>query len=698
MFRNKQANLWVSVTLMLFLVSSACSGKEPVAAPADPGAAAAHIESLPGRPTPSPVPWTQVMYDLDHTDNGLFLHSGGDADTVLVTVGSPPERARRTGNNTPLLSRDRNREADSYMQFDVDDAFIYGGLPTSRVQIEIEYFDEGTDTFTVQYDAISGGPFGNGQFKSTGVVVKTDSGAFKTAVFSLCDATFANRDNGADFRIADNADGAETIRRVIVTRSALGPDPVTIHVDSCGADPFDDQPDSDGIQACVDQTCSGDTVLFTSGIASPGYEGYVIDKTIYLARTSAKSDLTFSSTDPADHALLRASPDLLGFVVKLYARSGVENPGDIDDITVSHLNLDGNRAQRKCVGADGSENGIDDNWGSWLPECSAPNDPWCSPGTLGMNGAIDWDTTSGDYALHPERWGTGLVVDDVYITQSECAATLDFSGADGAIRDTTIDTAGDHVHVAGCSHTDVTVRGVPDDAVSDWADGITLTGPGHLVTGNTIINASDIGIVHFGGVDTIISDNTIIATSGNYGMFAGILIDPAIHGDISGGQVVGNTVINEADETCGGIHAGIVIGQHMWGGGCREDANSGQIGTYVATPAHCVDEPSQPLGARCIGEKACQVWAHVAAGDTFTLKGNHVSGAQVNYLIEGLDLVGTLVESGNTSETPRMTDWESAKAGCPREDGSFDTWGTLDKVAHHPSLPGWTDQRIHCER
>jgi hypothetical protein len=699
MFPKKPASLLILTTLILFLMSSACSGEETVAVPASSGAAAAHIESLPGRPTPSPVPWTQVTYDPDHTDGGLFLHSGGDVDTVRVTVGSPPEYARRTGNGTALFSRDRNRVADSYMQFDVDDGFIYGGSPTSRVQIEIEYFDEGTDTFTVQYDAISGGPYGNGQFKSTNTVVKTDSGAFKTAVFSLCDAYFANRDNGADFRIDDRGDGAETIRRVIVTRSTLGPGPATIHVDSCGANPFDDQPDSDSIQACVDQACSGDTVLFTSGVNSPGYQGYVIDKTVYLARTSAKSDLTFSSTDPANHALLRASPDLLGFVVKLYARSSVGNPGDVDDVTVSHLDLDGNRAQRKCVGADGSENGIDDNCGSWLVgECIGPDDPWCSAGTLSMTGAMDWDTTTQDYALYPERWSTGLVVDDVHISQSECAATLDLSGADGIIRDTTIDTAGDHVHVAGCSHTDVTIRGIPDDAVSDWADGITLMGPGHLVTGNTIINASDVGIVHFGGVDTIISNNTIIATAGNYGMFAGILIGPSIHGDISGGQVVSNTVINQADETCGGIHAGIVIGPHMWRGGCEEEAVGGQIGTHVVTVTQCVDEPPQPFGARCTGGESCQVWAHVAVSSTFTLKDNYVAGAQVNYLVEGLDLVGTFVESNNRSGPPRMTDWESAKAGCPRDNGPPDTWGTLDRVAHHPTLPGWTDQRIHCER
>ena len=137
-----------------------------------------------------------------------------------------------------------------------------------------------------------------------------------------------------------------------------------------------------------------------------------------------------------------------------------------------------------------------------------------------------------------------------------------FDGAAGTIQNSTIENAGDHVHEPGCSSPD------PDEGVGDWSDGITFAGPGHLITGNTIINASDVGIVHFGGVDTIISNNTIRATEGNYGMFAAIAIHPWHIGNISGGEVSGNVITSEADESCGGIHAGINIGTHMWGRGC----------------------------------------------------------------------------------------------------------------------------------
>jgi hypothetical protein len=29
--------------------------------------------------------------------------------------------------------------------------------------------------------------------------------------------------------------------------------------------------------------------------------------------------------------------------------------------------------------------------------------------------------------------------------------------------------------------------------------------------------------------------------------------------------------------------------------------------------------------------------------------------------------------------------------------GMNDRWGAHHFVAHHPTLPGWTDKRIHCE-
>ncbi len=677
---------FVAILILLILVSCNLPGSETsvVTKPASETTTSPAPTTAPAVTEVSqwedPISWSQEV-----GEDGLYLDSGGDVDTEATAIGDPATPVRITGNGQVLLGPDGNNVEDSYMQFNVDDEFLYAGSPTTFVQIEVEYFDQGTDTFNIQYDAISGGSSGDGKFVDTGSIFKTATGEFKTKVFRLNDVNFANRDNGADFRIADGGDGAEYIRRVTVNLQEAGP--TAINVDICGANPYDSEPDSDAIQDCINLANSGDTVTFTSPGDSSDYRGYLINKTIFLVATSAKHDLTFTSTDPEDHAMLQATADLLGFVVRMWARSQVEGPGAIDDITISHLDIDGGQDVRVCYGSDNIDDGRGDSWGSWLPECSEGGDPWCSPGGLAMSGAVHFFDPNSDYQANPDRWSTGNVVDDVYISNVECATALAFDGAAGTIRNSTIENAGDHVHEPGCSSPD------PDEGVGDWSDGITFLGPGHLITGNTIINASDVGIVHFGGVNTIISNNTIRATEGNYGMFAAIAIHPWHIGNISGGVVSGNVVTSEADENCGGIHAGINIGTHMWNLGCTGSAWPSARGT----PNECMSEPQQPMGKMCIKDAPCQQWAYIAEGSTFTLQDNNVSGAQINYLVEGLDLMGEFIDINNTSEAPRMTDWVSSQYGCIRN-GSTDYWNTLDFVAHHPTLDGWTNQRVHCER
>jgi parallel beta-helix repeat protein len=464
------------------------------------------------------------------------------------------------------------------------------------------------------------------------------------------------------------------------------PGPAPIHVDSCGADPWDENPDSVAIQECVDQARSGDTVLFTSGTDHPDYRGYLIDRTIFLVANFAKNNVTFTATEPGNHALLQATDDLKGFVVSLVSRSQVPNYGDVDDITISHLHIDGNRENRVCFGADNIPNGVDDNWGTWLPrECPNPGDGLCYAGSLNFCAASDLQDVPQDYVGNPSAWSTGLIVDDLIISNTECATALGLCAADSMIRNTVIDTAGDHVHVPACEHTDI------DDPDGDWADGITFEGPGHTITGNTVFDASDVGIVFFGGRNTVISNNTIEARPGNYGMFAAIAIHPWGWGDVSGLEISGNVVTNNASTTCGGIHAGINIGTHMWSAGCFGYADIVAVGN----PNICTIEPPPPMGTHCIQGERCQIWAHVAAGETLTLRDNQVTGAQVNYLIEGLDLVGSLIESGNISTAPRISDWETDR-GCWMN-GVVDSWTTIDFAAHHPTVPGWTDQRVHCE-
>jgi hypothetical protein len=179
-------------------------------------------------PTQAPPDWgDEVTWFADDpfAAGGLELDVTGDVDTEAVVVGGTNEEARRTGNGEALPSDDGNDIGDHYIQFRVDDSFIYEGSPTGHVRIEVDYYDVGTDEFSLQYDAFSGGPFGDGRFKDAEPVQKTDSGEFRTIVFYLRDVFFANRDNGGDFRISDNGDGAETITRVSVQRIFSFSDP-----------------------------------------------------------------------------------------------------------------------------------------------------------------------------------------------------------------------------------------------------------------------------------------------------------------------------------------------------------------------------------------------------------------------------------------------------------------------------------------
>jgi predicted amidohydrolase YtcJ len=181
-----------------------------------------------GQKEPSPTPQDGITEEISddgatiqwvagEEEQGLYLDSGKDFDTEIITVGSPPVEVRRSGNCKPLPSSDGNEEPDCVMQFRVDNSFLFKGSPTSHVQIEVEYFDEGTDSFFIQYDASPGAPFLDGIMNMTHEINKTDTNTFKTAVFILEDAYFGNRLYGADFRIDGKDDGADVIRSVKVT-------------------------------------------------------------------------------------------------------------------------------------------------------------------------------------------------------------------------------------------------------------------------------------------------------------------------------------------------------------------------------------------------------------------------------------------------------------------------------------------------
>ncbi len=122
----------------------------------------------------------------------------------------------------------------------------------------------------------------------------------------------------------------------------------------------------------------------------------------------------------------------------------------------------------------------------------------------------------------------------------------------------------------------------------------------------------------------------------------------------------------------------------MWGGACVNNVFTAAIGN-----ASCSLEPVQPAAVLCPSSGPCQLWASISAGSTYLLSDNNVTGAHINYLVEGLDQVGTLIDTGNVSSTPRLSDWGAARTGC---NGVF--WGPT-RPRGPPPVPARLDGPAH---
>jgi hypothetical protein len=238
---NRRKCLMILVASIILLALPGCSGEStsategqdisevPTETQAHPTATRTQVPPT-AEPTEPPAPdWGDSVTWLasdPYAASGLELQLqlGYESDTEAIMAGDPQEPAYRTGGGEILPSDDGNEMGDHFIQFNIDDSFLHGGIPTQSVQIEVEYLDEGTDMFFIEYDGENDqGPFGDGRFAGTRVVTKTDSGEVRTASFWVDDGYFANRDNDGDFRISDAFDGGgEIIRRVTVTRIVPG--------------------------------------------------------------------------------------------------------------------------------------------------------------------------------------------------------------------------------------------------------------------------------------------------------------------------------------------------------------------------------------------------------------------------------------------------------------------------------------------
>lgn len=119
------------------------------------------------------------------------------------------------GKESWITRRTDQASGNRYMWFKIDDGFLFG--TASTVTIKVTYFDYGTDSWKIDYDATGGVQ------RSTSIVVKTNSRTWKTQTFVITDARMMNGLLGAsDFRLDCNNDGDEYIHFVDVSKGGGG--------------------------------------------------------------------------------------------------------------------------------------------------------------------------------------------------------------------------------------------------------------------------------------------------------------------------------------------------------------------------------------------------------------------------------------------------------------------------------------------
>lgn len=132
-----------------------------------------------------------VVLGATNTDNGLAQVDGPDGRTAPVTAGGLSGRVNAAEDQPPYPHN---------IYFQVDDSVAYNGSYVA--QVSVEYYDQGSNQFMLQYDSTDCSVPLSGAYKSAGTVTKTNTGTWKTATFTLPDAHFANRENNsADFRL-----------------------------------------------------------------------------------------------------------------------------------------------------------------------------------------------------------------------------------------------------------------------------------------------------------------------------------------------------------------------------------------------------------------------------------------------------------------------------------------------------------------
>lgn len=169
--------------------------------------------------------------------------SGNDR---LTTVDNPDGQIQTMSFTVDGETFDAIYSADDYLYFAVDDDFLLDETDGRDVTIEVEYFDDSTGQFGVEYDSSTS------FFAASDPAPLTGSNLWRTHRFELSDARFDNNQNGgADFRL-EKAGGNLFVRRVRVIKESM----LTVEADLGASN------DVNGLRQ-VDQSGDGQTAATT---------------------------------------------------------------------------------------------------------------------------------------------------------------------------------------------------------------------------------------------------------------------------------------------------------------------------------------------------------------------------------------------------------------------------------------------------
>ncbi len=127
-----------------------------------------------------------------------------------------------TARESVVIRRTDQASNNHSMFFDVDPGYMYNGNYTADIQVR--YWDKGTDQFRLQYDSTSGLKYAVIKGTTNTVVTKQNSNQFRTVTFTLSDGRFADGLPGdTDFAIDSRSsaganDGNEWIHFVDVRK------------------------------------------------------------------------------------------------------------------------------------------------------------------------------------------------------------------------------------------------------------------------------------------------------------------------------------------------------------------------------------------------------------------------------------------------------------------------------------------------